>query len=343
MEVVVHVFDPLAGIFFCFARDRQVVVFGSHGGLLGKAGGFDSNREKTLPNPMRILRGGVACIGEHRCFYNFILDIDHHLGGFPVEILLFDSSSESAKVWSGIANSHHLRVEINPIWPGLERVSDTAILVLDQSAFPGSFASAVAAIANQRPHQVVIATGVGLTVKQVTEVMRAGVDFVFEKPLNPLLVNCSFEDILETARRLGADRQEYETLQGLFDKLTTRERDVLDYVLEGVPNKKTAEELSVSVRTIEARRAKVYDKTQSTCVVELVRKVDRLARLARVFEVKEPAIKHPLSEEGSLIKKHLTTRPLESRSVAGVSALRSGVNRLQQRTVSGAVYPATPK
>ena len=233
----------------------------------------------------------------------FSLAIVHHLGGFPMEILLFDSGSESAQVWTRLAHSHHLPLEINASWHGPERVSETAILVLDQSAFASGFARSIASLAHRRPHQVIVATGASLSVMQVAEIMRAGVDFVYEKPLNAKLIDCSMPEILTSARRLRVEREEFQNLKLLFEKLTSRERDVLGYVLDGVPNKKTAEELSVSVRTIEARRAKVYDKTQSSCVVELVRKVDRLARLSRFFEVQEPSLATASSADGNPPKK----------------------------------------
>lgn len=201
-----------------------------------------------------------------------------------MEILLFDANSDAAQSWSRTANTHRLRLSILPTWPGIENIPDSPILVLDPSAVP-DFMTTVISVVSRRPHQTVVVTGSDLAVSQVAKLMRAGVKFVFEKPLNLLLVEASMPHILETAHNLASERREYEKLKGLFDTLTQRERDVLDYVLNGIANKKTAEELGVSVRTIEARRAKVYSKTDSTSVVELVRKVDRLARLANEFEV----------------------------------------------------------
>lgn len=204
-----------------------------------------------------------------------------------MDILLFDSGSESARVWQHLANAQQLTCEVQSHWPGEQRLPDCPIVIVDQSAIPSEFSKVVAEVARKRPHQMFVVTGAGLMIDQVVEVMRAGVNFVFEKPLNAQLLDASLRKIVEESRSLREKREEYKKLKSLFGELTSREKDVLDYVLEGVPNKKTAEELSVSVRTIEARRAKVYHKTESSCVVELVRKVDRLARLARIFEVKE--------------------------------------------------------
>ena len=68
-----------------------------------------------------------------------------------------------------------------------------------------------------------------------------------------------------------------------FSKLTPRERDVMHYVALGKPNKLIAAELGVSQRTVEAHRAKVFQKLSVRNAVELVRCVmqsDETAPLA---------------------------------------------------------------
>lgn len=55
-----------------------------------------------------------------------------------------------------------------------------------------------------------------------------------------------------------------------YETLTPRERDVMDYVTRGKPNKIIAAELGVSQRTIEAHRARIFQKMQVRNAVELV-------------------------------------------------------------------------
>lgn len=57
----------------------------------------------------------------------------------------------------------------------------------------------------------------------------------------------------------------------LFSELTPRERDVMGYVALGKPNKIIAAELGVSQRTVEAHRARIFQKMQVKNAVELVR------------------------------------------------------------------------
>ena len=58
-----------------------------------------------------------------------------------------------------------------------------------------------------------------------------------------------------------------------FSVLTPRERDVMDYVARGKPNKIIAAELGVSQRTIEAHRARIFQKMQVRNAVELAHRV----------------------------------------------------------------------
>ena len=57
----------------------------------------------------------------------------------------------------------------------------------------------------------------------------------------------------------------------LFDTLSQREREVLDRLVEGKPNKLIAFDLDISARTVEVYRANVMTKTKAGSLSELVR------------------------------------------------------------------------
>jgi two-component system response regulator FixJ len=56
-----------------------------------------------------------------------------------------------------------------------------------------------------------------------------------------------------------------------LDSLTPRERDVLDLLVAGHPNKMIAYRLDISPRTVEIHRARVMDKMQARNLPKLVR------------------------------------------------------------------------
>jgi two-component system response regulator DctR len=51
--------------------------------------------------------------------------------------------------------------------------------------------------------------------------------------------------------------------------LTDRERDVMQLVVEGLPNKLIADQLDISVRTVEVHRSRVFEKMDVKSAVEL--------------------------------------------------------------------------
>jgi len=58
-------------------------------------------------------------------------------------------------------------------------------------------------------------------------------------------------------------------MQQRMDSLTERERDVMRLVIEGLPNKLVADQLNISVRTVEVHRSRVFDKMGVKSAVEL--------------------------------------------------------------------------
>ena len=58
-------------------------------------------------------------------------------------------------------------------------------------------------------------------------------------------------------------------LQQRLDSLTERERDVMNLVVAGLPNKLVADQLQSSVRTVEVHRSRVFDKMGVKSAVEL--------------------------------------------------------------------------
>jgi two-component system, LuxR family, response regulator FixJ len=112
---------------------------------------------------------------------------------------------------------------------------------------------------------VVLMTAFG-DVPQAVKAMKLGaVDFI-EKPFDDELMVSSVRAAL--ARPSDDDAR---TAREKLESLTTRERDVLEGLLNGKLNKTIAYELGVSVRTVESHRANLMTKTEAQSLSELIR------------------------------------------------------------------------
>jgi two-component system response regulator FixJ len=117
---------------------------------------------------------------------------------------------------------------------------------------------------------VVIITGHG-DVPLAVRAMKAGaVDFV-EKPFTEDVILHAVENAARSVEARGRKTASDPNIARRLDLLTPREREVLEGLVAGLPNKTIAYDLGISPRTVEIHRARVMDKMQARSLSELVR------------------------------------------------------------------------
>ncbi len=117
---------------------------------------------------------------------------------------------------------------------------------------------------------VIVMTGHG-DVPLAVEAMKAGaVDFL-EKPCDDEAVLAAVRVALNRHERDLRWEAERSEIQGRLAQLSNRERQVLDGLVSGNPNKTIAYDLNISPRTVEIYRANVMTKMQASSLSELVR------------------------------------------------------------------------
>ena len=115
---------------------------------------------------------------------------------------------------------------------------------------------------------VIFLTGHADVPTAVDAVKRGAFDFC-EKPFSDNALVDRIEQALQASRAALAQRQQVTSLQARLAGLTERERDVMRLVVSGLPNKLVADQLDISVRTVEVHRARVFDKMGVKSAVEL--------------------------------------------------------------------------
>ena len=128
---------------------------------------------------------------------------------------------------------------------------------------------------------VIFLTGHADVPTAVDAVKRGAFDFC-EKPFSDNALVDRIEEALKRSAEVLASQREKGALQhrladlrareGLavrLAELTERERDVMQLVARGLPNKLIADQLAISVRTVEVHRSRVFDKMEVKSAVEL--------------------------------------------------------------------------
>ena len=128
----------------------------------------------------------------------------------------------------------------------------------------------------------IVVTGHG-DVPLAVEAMKAGaVDFI-EKPFDQEAILSAVQAALE--RTGGGDNGDGQAIKARLGTLSERERQVLDGLIAGHPNKTIAYDLGISPRTVEVYRANLMTKMAARSLSELI----RMAILADIASARRPS------------------------------------------------------
>lgn len=124
---------------------------------------------------------------------------------------------------------------------------------------------------------IVFVSGHGDVTTAVSALKAGAMDFV-QKPFSYRDVLQIVKKALERDATLRAERSQRTQVEVRLAQLTDRERQVLQCVIDGKPNKIIAAELDISMKTVEFHRSKVMEKMGAASVAELVHIAMQYAR-----------------------------------------------------------------
>lgn len=110
-------------------------------------------------------------------------------------------------------------------------------------------------------------------VHSAVEAIKNGAFDFLQKPVNGSLLLEKVQSALARSRILHAEQLARAAREARLALLTPKERQIVDLVVAGKSSPKIAEELAISVRTVENHRARLMEKLHVDSVVELVRLV----------------------------------------------------------------------
>ena len=119
---------------------------------------------------------------------------------------------------------------------------------------------------------VVFVTGHGDVPMAVNAVKMGAVDFI-EKPFKDQELVDLIQRCLELDAQCRGRAYKFSAIGACIAQLTPREREVMDLVVAGRHNKIIASLLGISIKTVEAHRARVMEKMGTKSVADLVQLV----------------------------------------------------------------------
>ena len=125
-------------------------------------------------------------------------------------------------------------------------------------------------IERKSPLPIVFITGHGDVPMAVNTMKKGAMDFI-EKPFKEDALVALVERMLDEARTAFSQSQEAASREALLSRLTTREAQVLDRIVAGRLNKQIADDLGISIKTVEAHRANVMEKLNANTVADLLK------------------------------------------------------------------------
>ncbi len=125
-------------------------------------------------------------------------------------------------------------------------------------------------IARKAPLPIVFITGHGDVPMAVSTMKKGAVDFL-EKPFNESDLREIVARMLEHANLRVSQAQAQRVHDAMLARLTAREQQVLERIVAGRLNKQIADDLGISIKTVEAHRANIMEKLEVTTVADLMK------------------------------------------------------------------------
>jgi FixJ family two-component response regulator len=125
-------------------------------------------------------------------------------------------------------------------------------------------------VERKSPLPVVFITGHGDVPMAVDTMKKGAMDFI-QKPFQEDALVSLVERMLDQAKEAFSEHQHSASRDALLAKLTSREAQVLERIVAGRLNKQIADDLGISIKTVEAHRANIMEKLNANTVADLLK------------------------------------------------------------------------
>ena len=158
----------------------------------------------------------------------------------------------------------------------LDAGAEFACLVTDVR-MPGITGMELQSLLAQRACKIplIIITGHGDIAMAVSAVKAGAFDFI-EKPIDDRRLAASIGEAIKQSRDKVADQRELAELAKRYAELSDRQRQVMEFAIQGLSNKEIALQLNISPRTVEHYRELAMERMQASRLAEFIHMAVRL-------------------------------------------------------------------
>ena len=194
----------------------------------------------------------------------------------PATVYVVDDDASTRELLAWLMKRHSIRAEVFPdarSFLKVYRPDFPGCLVLDLD-MPGMSGLDLQQYLKEQGVliPVIFLSGRADVPKAVQAVREGAIDFI-EKPFDYKRVVELVRECLERDRLARDGRERKRLVCERLGQLTQREREVLDLVVAGKMNREIAETLDISIKTVEAHRARLMEKLEVSSLAELVQAV----------------------------------------------------------------------
>ena len=125
-------------------------------------------------------------------------------------------------------------------------------------------------IERHSPLPIVFITGHGDVPLAVSTMKKGALDFI-QKPFEEKAIVALIERLIEQAKENFVGKRNAASRSALLSRLTARESQVLERIVAGRLNKQIADDLAISIKTVEAHRANIMEKLNANTVADLLK------------------------------------------------------------------------
>jgi len=165
----------------------------------------------------------------------------------------------------GFASAESFLEAFNPTSPGC---------IISDVRMPGMSGISLLTEITERDRllPVIVITAHG-DIQMAVEAMKEGAFDFIEKPFEEKALLEVIERAIDESHRRFAIRDQDSSLWARLERLTPREHEVLERIVDGQSNRLVAQDLKISEKTVEAHRAHIMEKMDATSFAELVAQV----------------------------------------------------------------------